>query len=344
MMENTFDVNQAITGSREGHVMILAGDVGGTKTLLGFFDTRAIRPRPVQVRAFVTTEFRGLTDMIGAFVDAHPAQADPISAACFGVAGPVLGATAELTNVPFTIDAVEISRAFDVPLVRLLNDLEAMAYAVPVLEGDELHVVQHGTAIRRGNMALLAAGTGLGEAQLHYVDNRFVPSPTEAGHADWAPRTDRDIELFRMLIRRHGRAEVEDVVSGKGLRNLHRAAHPRGCAAGIDADDPGAPAALTAAALEQRCAGCIAALEMFVDAYGAEAGNLALRALATGGLFVGGGIAPKILPALIDGRFMRAFHDKGAMQGLVEQIPVKVILNADAGLLGAAVHAADLTA
>ncbi|HUR35322.1 MAG TPA: glucokinase [Vicinamibacterales bacterium] len=322
--------------------MILAGDVGGTKTLLGLFDPRTERPHRVHVREFATTGFAGLTEMVRQFMDDHAVSQAAISAACFGVAGPILGSTAELTNVPFTIDAFAVSRTFAVPQVKLLNDLEAMAYAVPVLEGDELHVLQRGEAIRGGNIALIAAGTGLGQALLHNVGGRFIPSPTEAGHADWAPRTERDIALLRLLIARYGRAEVEHVVSGVGLPNVHRAAHPVACSAGIDADDPGTPAALTRAALERRCAHCVEALEMFVDAYGAEAGNAALRSVATAGVFIGGGIAPKILPALTDGRFLAAFRDKGAMRKLVEQVPVKIILNAEAGLLGAAVHAADL--
>ena len=322
--------------------MILAGDIGGTKTLLGLFETRTARPHAVHMRSFETTAFHGLTEMIAAFMADAAVGRPPLAAACFGVAGPVLGDTAELTNVPFSIDAGEVAHRFAIPRIKLLNDLEAMAYAVPVLQGDELHVLQHGEAIRGGNMALIAAGTGLGQALLHHVDGRFIPSPTEAGHADWAPRTERDIVLLRHLVAQYGRAEVEHVVSGNGLPNLHRATHPHGCDAGIDANDPGAPAALTSAALERRCAGCIEALEIFIDAYGAEAGNVALRSVATAGLFVGGGIAPKILPALTDGRFLDAFRDKGAMRPLVEGVPVKVILNPEAGLLGAAVHAADL--
>ncbi len=322
--------------------MILAGDIGGTKTLLGLFETRTARPRSVHMRSFETTAFSSLTEMIAAFMADGSAASTSLAAACFGVAGPVLGDTAELTNVPFSIDATDVARRFSIPRIKLLNDLEAMAYAVPVLEGDELHVLQHGEAIRGGNMALIAAGTGLGQALLHNVAGRFIPSPTEAGHADWAPRTERDIAVLRHLVAQYGRAEVEHVISGKGLPNLHRATHPRGCDAGIDADDPGAPAALTRAALERRCASCVEALEIFVDAYGAEAGNAALRSVATAGLFIGGGIAPKILPALTDGRFLAAFRDKGAMRPLVEDVPVKIILNPEAGLLGAAVHAADL--
>ncbi|MGE3956591.1 MAG: glucokinase [Vicinamibacterales bacterium] len=326
--------------ARSGGDLILAGDVGGTKTLLGIFDPQPGRPVPLIVRAFVTTTFANLTSMVAGFIREHVPPTARIGSAAFGVAGPVLGATAGLTNVPFSIDAVDIQASVDVARVALLNDLEAMAYAVPVLAGDELHVLQAGTPTPAGNMGLIAAGTGLGESILHRVGGRLVPSPTEAGHADWAPRTPRDIALLQQIVARHGRAEVEDVVSGKGFPHLHRATHAAPCTAGIDPDSPAAPALLTAAALERRCPACVDALDMFVEAYGAEAGNLALRAMSTAGLFVGGGIAPKILPALTDGRFLRAFHDKGAMRPLVERMPVHVILNAESGLLGAAVYAA----
>ncbi|MGE0449655.1 MAG: glucokinase [Vicinamibacterales bacterium] len=322
--------------------MILAGDIGGTKTLLGVFDVRPARPRAVYTRAFSTTDFPGLTAMLAVFGQDEDAAGLPLSSACFGVAGPVLGDVAELTNVPFTIDAVAVSHQLDVPRVRLLNDLQAMASAVPVLEGDELHVLQAGEAIRGGNVALIAAGTGLGQALLHNVDGRLVPAASEGGHADWAARTDRDITLLRSLLRRYGRAEVEHVIAGRGLLNIFEVTHMAPCSASIDPDAPDAPAAITGAALRRRCPMCVESLEIFVDAYGAEAGNLALRVMATGGVFIGGGIAPKILPALTDGRFMRAFLEKGPMRDLLAEVPVKVILNADAGLLGAAAYAATL--
>ena len=341
MMENTTDVNTAASRLQGARVMILAGDIGGTKTLLGLFDPLTTRPQAIHEQQFSTTAYAGLGEMIADFGTDERVKRAAITAACFGVAGPVLGTTAELTNVPFRIDAIGVSRAFSIPQVRLLNDLEAMAYSVTVLEGDELHVLQHGDAIRGGNMALVAAGTGLGQALLHNVSGRFIPSPSEAGHADWAPRTERDISVLRLLVARYGRAEVEHVVSGNGLSNLHRATHTNGCDAGIDPDAKAAPAAISKAALERICASCVEALEIFVDAYGAEAGNAALRSVATAGVFIGGGIAPKILPALTDGRFMQAFRHKGVMTDLVDRMPVKIILNPKAGLLGAAVHAAD---
>jgi glucokinase len=328
MMENRTDVN-----------MILAGDIGGTKSLLGLFDAQSPRPQPLAVRQLATLDYPDLSTLVAAFAASPDVTGRTVSAACFGVAGPVLGETAELTNTPFRIDAPAVARAFDIPRVRLLNDLEAMAYAVPSLEASELHVLQDGAPHANGTVALIAAGTGLGQAILHRVDHRLVPSATEAGHADWAARNERDIVVLRGLIERYGRAEVEHVVSGRGLANLHPLTHPGACLAIDDPEDPEAPAAISQAALERRCTGCVEALGIFVAAYGAEAGNLALRTMATGGVFVGGGIAPKILPALTDGRFLRAFQDKGSFRSMLARIPVKVILNPQAGLLGAAVAA-----
>ena len=218
-----------------------------------------------------------------------------------------------------------------------------MAYGVPALQASEVHVLQEGEALRGGHMAVIAAGTGLGEAFLHNVDGRFIPSASEGGHADFAARTEREVALMRDLTKRFGRAEVEHVVSGLGLPNVFRVTHQDGsCQAGVNGDDPEAPAAITKAALEKRCPRCAEALEMFVDAYGAEAGNLALRTVSTAGLFVGGGIAAKILPALTDGRFMRAFRAKGSFEVMLAKIPVKVVLNPEVALLGAAVYAAGL--
>lgn len=320
--------------------MLLAGDIGGTKTLLGLFDPQPVRPRALVVRTFATLDFQNLTSLISAFASGEGVKGAPLDVACFGVAGPVIGDTAELTNVPWRVDAREVGKAFDIRRVALLNDLQAMAYAVPILQGPELQTLQEGEAVRGGNMAVIAAGTGMGQALLHNVGGRFVPSPCEGGHADFAARTEPEIALLRDLIRRFGRATVEHVVSGRGLVNIHRVLHAGPCAAVDDADDPGAPAAISTAALEGRCQGCVDVLGTFVEAYGAEAGNLALRSVATAGLFIGGGIAPKILPALADGRFMRAFRDKSPYHDMLARMPVKIILNGDAALLGAAVYAA----
>jgi glucokinase len=323
--------------------MILAGDIGGTKTLLGLFDPASVRPRPVVIRSFPTLEYDDFTSMISAFVTEEEVRRAPVDVACFGVAGPVIAEAAELTNVPWRVDARRVATAFSLHRVNLLNDLQAMAYAVPVLREAEVHVLQEGEPLRGGNIALIAAGTGLGEALLHNVDGRFIPSPTEAGHADFAARTEREIALLRELTPRFGRVEVERVVSGRGLINVHGVTHHDGCKANVNLEDADAPAAISLAALERRCAGCMEALDLFIEAYGAEAGNLALRSVATGGVFIGGGIAPKILPALTSGSFLRAFRAKTPLEGMLERMPVKVILNSEAALLGSAVYAAGLS-
>jgi glucokinase len=319
--------------------MLLAGDIGGTKTLLGLFDRAVPRPHPIAIRAFSTREYGDLATMISVFAGEAAVPRSNIEAAAFGVAGPVVGKAAQLTNVPWGVDAQRLAETLDIGPVNLLNDLQAMAYAVPVLHSAELHVLQEGVPPADGNMALIAAGTGLGEAFLHFVDGRLIPSPCEGGHADFAARTERDISVLRSLVQRYRRASVEHVISGPGLVNLFRAMHAGPCRAGIDEESRGAPAAITSAALEGRCPSCVDTLATFIEAYGAEAGNLALRTVATAGLFVGGGIAPQILPAFADGTFMRAFRDKAPLDDLMARIPVKVILHAEPGLLGAAVYA-----
>ena len=324
--------------------MLLAGDIGGTKTLLGLFDALPARPRPVVVRSFATLDYPDLQAMIAEFLkqeDAIEAGANGgLDSACFGIAGPVVDDTVKVTNVPWYVDARQVAGALGLRRVWLLNDLEALAHAVPALRESETHVLQDGEALRGGNIGLIAAGTGLGQALLHNIDGRFVPSASEAGHADFAARNEREIALTRDLITRYGRADVEHVVSGRGVVNIHRVAHRQPCAAGVDLESPDAPAAISTAALERRCDGCVETMDMFVDAYGAESGNLALRAVSTGGLYIGGGIAPKILPLLTTDLFMRAFLAKPPLDRMLSLMPVKVILNAESGLLGAAVFAA----
>jgi glucokinase len=323
--------------------MLLAGDVGGTKTLLGLFERGGRRPRPLATGVYATNDFGSFTAILDAFArDVH--QPFALDAAAVGVAGPVVGNTARLTNITWDISAAEITARFGATRVQLLNDLEAMATGVNVLEGDEVATLQEGVARNDGNAAVIAAGTGLGEAFLHRVNGRLVAVPSEGGHADFAARTDRELELVRMLRERYGRAEVEHVLSGPGLLNIHQLTHRGGhCDIVEGASEVEAPARISQAGLTGRCQGCVEALRMFVSAYGAESGNMALRGLTLSGLFVGGGIAPKILPAIRSGLFMDAFLDKGPMRELVSRVPVKVILNPDAGLLGAAVYAQDLS-
>jgi len=330
--------------------MILAGDVGGTKTLLGLFERGPAgeRPRPVLVREFATLDFDTFEEIVDEFLGVRDgAETAAIDAMCVGVAGPVNGLVARLTNVPWIVNLGLMTARVGRARLKLLNDLEAMAHAVAFLEPDEFAVLQEGIATARGNAALIAAGTGLGEALLHNVAGRFVPSPSEGGHADFAPRNRRELALVDFMMRERGRVEVETFLSGPGLVNVYRFVHDRtddiGCDGVLDGSDAAdAPPQITAAALSNECARCADALDLFVEIYGSEAGNLALRSVATAGVYIGGGIAPKILPALEGGRFLDAFRDKPPMADLLATIPVRIILNEQAGLVGASVHAAAL--
>lgn len=322
--------------------MILAGDVGGTKTLLGLFDRAEPRPSARITREYPTQEFDSFTAILDMFAR-DVGRPLTIDAAAVGVAGPIVDQHARLTNILWDVGATQIGSHLKVRRVALLNDLEAMAASVALLEGDEIVVLQRGEPNASGNAAVIAAGTGLGQAYLHRVNGRLLPAASEAGHADFAARTDREFELTRMLRDLYGRAEVEQVLSGPGLVNIHRLTHQgRSCASveGIAPADQ--PAAISEAALSRQCGRCEQALEIFVEAYGAEAGNLGLRGVATAGVYIGGGIAPKILPALQNGRFMEAFRAKAPMADLVAAMPVSVIVKQDAGLLGAAIAAQQL--
>jgi glucokinase len=320
--------------------MLLAGDIGGTKTLLGLFSRAPSRPAPLHFQSFPTADYGSLIEMVDAFLARQPGGRPRIEAATFGVAGPVIDDRAELTNVGWAVDGREVAIEFGLGAVHLLNDLVGIAHSISVLQPDELSVLQEGTANISGNAGLVAAGTGLGESYLFNDGRRLVPAPSEAGHSDFAARTPRELELSAWLIERYGRPELEQVVSGIGLRNLYAFTHPSPCSPVDDAVNPtDVPALISRNAFAGTCACCSEALELFVSAYGAECGNLALRAVTTRGLYVGGGIAPKILPALQSGRFLDSFRDKPPMRDLLESIPVKVILNPHAGLLGAAVFA-----
>jgi glucokinase len=326
--------------------MLLAGDVGGTKTLLGLFSRAPERPMPIEVGEFVTLDYDGLAPMIAEFLKARAIAPRQILATTFGVAGAVTDQVARLTNVPWLVDAAEIMRTSGLRRVHILNDLEAMAYSVPVLDGEELAILQQGIAQPGGNACVIAAGTGLGEALLHNVEGRFIPGASEGGHADWGARTAREIEMLGVLARVYGRVEVERVLSGPGLVNIYQFTHDlfgksvKTCeGVGLVQDPSDLPAAISRAALDDRCDRCREALDMFAAIYGAEAGNLALRFTASAGVYVGGGIAPKILPALTSGLFLEAFRSKDPLTDFVATIPVAVILNSEAGLLGAAVHA-----
>jgi glucokinase len=315
--------------------MLLAGDVGGTKALLGLFSPTPSRPIPISIRSFPSQQYPSIVVMIEEFLDEQATGRPAIDAACFGVAGPVIDDQAELTNVGWRVDGREVAVRFGLARCQLLNDLVAVAHSVSVLEASELHTLQEGEPNLSGNAGLIAAGTGLGQAFLFNDGRHLVPAPSEGGHADFAPRSPAEWDLARWLIARFGRAEVEHVVSGLGLQNLYYYTHRHPCHARPH-DDADLPPAVSRNALQGTCSACQDALNRFVEAYGSEAGNLALRCVATRGLYVGGGIAPKILPAMQTGAFLEAFVRKGPMDVLLKTIPIRVIMNPQAGLLGAA--------
>lgn len=318
--------------------MLLAADIGGTSTRVGLFAPGA-RPVAVAVRTYPTPTVQSFADLVGRFtVDAgRPLE---ITAAGIGIAGPVEQGRARLTNGTWGVGTAEIAGACGTRRVRLLNDLAALGWSVGSLQSGEYATLQAGSRDPRGVQAVVAPGTGLGEAWVVQAEGRTEVLPTEAGHADFAARTDREWELVRLLRDTHGRATVEDVLSGPGLLNTGRLTHR-----GQPCPASGAtltPEALTTNGLTRACQPCVEALHLFAGALGSEAGNLALRTLPTGGLFIGGGIAPAILSVLRSTVFIDAFRRKPPMTALLARIPVYVILDDQAGLLGAAVAAAQI--
>lgn len=322
--------------------MLLAGDLGGTKTQLGLFRPTGGRPELLDVREYVTLDFASLSAMVGTFLGETGAHAREIHVACVGVAGPILKQVARLTNVPWAIDTRELMAATGIHRAWLLNDVEAMAYGVPALRPDELKVLQAGEFDADGNACLLAAGTGLGQAILVRQHGRLVPSPSEGGHADFGPRGPREIALLEALTSRYGRATYEHILSGRGFINLLRFTSDNTSPMLTEIDEDELPAAISLRGLEGTDPQCVEALQLFLSIYGSAAGNLALQCVATGGVYLGGGIPPKLLPAFDLPYFMDAFRAKPPMTRLVERMPVSVVLNRQTGLLGAAVYATTL--
>ena len=324
--------------------MLLAGDLGGTKTLIGLFRRGDdARPEQLALQEFPTLEYAGAGDIILEFLKAMDVQPDAIEAACLGIPGPVIEQRVKPTNVEWAVDAREVMARTGLERLWLLNDLEAMAHVVPALRRDELMVLQEGRRNPSGNAALLAAGTGLGQAMLIRMGDRWEPSPSEGGHADFAARTPREIELLQELTRVYGRAHTEHIVCGPGITNLARFTSQGQSFVFQETDDPAElPARITLAARERRCLHCVEAVEMFVAAFGAAAGNFAMHCVATGGVYIGGGIPPKILWAFESSTFIDAFNAKEPLDDLMRAMPVHLILNRKSGLLGAAVYAGQM--
>jgi glucokinase len=321
--------------------MILAGDAGGTKTNLTLFRrTDGTLLERGDVRSFPSREFPSLESILTEFL----AGRQDVDLACIGVAGPVRWGTSRLTNLPWVVEEESLRRACGARGGFLINDLQATAFAVPFLAPERLAVLQEGEADPEGAVAVVAAGTGLGVAFLVRSGRWYVPFASEGGHADFAPRDGREARLLEYLLSRHGRVSAERVVSGPGLHAIYRFVRE---AEGIpelpeieallSRSDP--PRVIAAEGLSGRSTACREALHLFVSLYGAMAGNFALQFFATGGVVLGGGIAPAILPALSDGAFLDAFRAKGRFREFLSGVPVKVILDDRAALLGAAHYA-----
>lgn len=326
--------------------VILAGDVGGTKTRLALYPAGGSPRLPLSECRAASRDYPSLDALVLEFAGSHR---NAITAAAFGIAGPVIGNRCDTTNLPWTMDGAELARALGGARVRLLNDLAATGLGVPLLTDGEIEPLQAGESVP-GNRALIAAGTGLGEGILVWDGERHVPSPSEGGHADFGPRDAFEDELNLWLRARYGRTSYERILSGPGLADLHRflrdtgrGEEPAALAARFDAD-PDPAQVVTGAALDGRSSRAVLALDRWLRVYGAEAGNLALKALAVDGVYVGGGIAPKVGAALHGSGFLAAFRDKGRLTRIVERIPVHLIRDDRAALWGAAAYAFALDA
>lgn len=326
--------------------MILAGDVGGTKVDLALFEFINGKLTSTRDKIYRAKEYNGLEVIVKEFLGA-----DKPTAACFGVPGPVRDGRLRLTNLPWTLDSRELSSGLGIDHVFLINDLEANGYGVAELTDKQILTLSEGDPGQVGNRALISAGTGLGQCFLVWNGRNHASFPSEGGHCDYAPRNEDEIDLLRFLKQKYnGRVSFERVVSGMGLTNIYEFLRevrgmdePAWLAARIAAV-PDANAVITELALAAKSEICEKALDMFVSAYGAEAGNLALKILSVGGLYIGGGIAPRIIEKLKDGTFMKAFTDKGRLSQLLIHMPVRVILETRAAVLGAAAYADARTA
>jgi glucokinase len=325
--------------------MILAGDIGGTNTRLALFNLERGRLQTVSAVTFRSREHASLNEIVAKFVSS---QKLPIERASFGIAGPIKNGRCEATNLAWVVDGRQLAAQLNIESVVLINDLEANAYGIAELESTDFVVLNKGAPDAQGNAAIISAGTGLGEAGLFWDGKRHRPFACEGGHTDFAPRNELEIDLLRYLLKRFSRVSYERAVSGPGLINIYDFLRDTGRGQEspriVEEMRQQNPAAvISKEALDGTCPLSVQALELFVSLYGAEAGNLGLKIMSTGGLFIGGGIAPKILPKLTGPLFMEAFITKGRMGPLLKAMPVRVILNEKTALLGAARCAVDTT-
>jgi glucokinase len=318
--------------------MILAGDIGGTNARLAYFQPQNGRFHLVSERVFPSRDHRGLGEIVTQFLDESGTRPE---AACFGIAGPVRNGRVETSNLPWVIEQSVLANQIHLAATLLINDLEASAWGIGALGIEDLVTLNPGAGSVAGNQAVVAPGTGLGEAGLFWDGSRHHVFACEGGHTDFAPRGDLQIELLRFLVTKFGHVSYERILSGPGLVNVYEFLCAGGCgqesaelSAAMEAGDPAA--AISQAALSGKDSLAGKALDLWIAVYGAETSNLGLKIMSTGGLFLAGGISPKILPRLKGSLFMEAFLDKGRMRPLVEAMPVHVVTYEKAGLLGAA--------
>jgi glucokinase len=317
---------------------VLAGDIGGTKTNLGFFTKGKNRPLLQVVKTYPSKSAPGLDDIIGQFLEEYGLSVDK---ACFGIAGPIRKGQVKTTNLPWQVSETKLRRQFGWSRVRLINDLAATAQAIPLLRGKEVLPLNKAKAEKRGNVGLVAPGTGLGMALLVWNDRGFIPVSSEGGHMDFGPNNQAEVYLYQYLRQRFGHVSVERVLSGPGLYHIYSWLKESGpykepvwLKEKMGKGDRSS--VITRAALGKKTPLAVAALKMFVGIFGAVAGNLALTWMTTGGMYLGGGIPPKILAPLMDHGFLKAFENKGRFREFLHKIPVRVVLNNKAALLGAA--------
>src|SRR5262245_24472625 len=325
--------------------MLLAGDIGGTKTVLAIFSSETGPHTPIVEATFPSGRYGRPEAIVREFLGQVNMQ---VEQACFGVAGPVVAGQARITNLPWVMDETSLKETFGWTAVRLLNDLESIAYAVPILEAEDIHTLNAGTPVPRGNIAVIAPGTGLGEAFLTWEVSRYRAHASEGGHASFAPINDLQLGLLSYMHNRlgHGHVSFERVCSGMAIPNIYAylrdsgyAPEPEWLAAQLATVQDQTPVIMNAASdQEQDCELCVATLKTFVSILGAEAGNLALKILSTGGVYLGGGIPPRILSALENFTFLEDFRHKGRFRELLSGMPIHVILNPGAALLGAAAY------
>ena len=325
--------------------MILAGDIGGTNTRLAYFDDVDGKLEVIQLTKYLSQDFNNLTDIVRLFVKTYGIK---VRSAAFGVAGPVVQGTVHATNLPWVVAGADLKALLGTEEVYLLNDLEANTWGINVLQEEDFIFLNRGNPLACGNAAVISPGTGLGEAGLFWDGKQFHPFACEGGHADFSPRDPLQVELLDYLMKDWEHVSWERVLSGPGLFNIYRflrdtgrGDEPHWLADKIKTGDAGK--AITEAAMAGTSELCENAVELFCSLYGSEAGNLALKTMALGGIYLGGGIAPKILPRLRNGSFLREFTEKGRMKSLLQGISVRIILNENAALLGAA-HYADTQA